>query len=238
MNKLHILIIILVQFVLFSCKKNDTHFWIGEDYGRIEGPKEWTLDTDSIRFSFAAYQSVVQDYEFVAKVYVTGKVAESDRKVGISVDAKGTTASNSQFEFPNSVVIPKNQHYALLPIKIKRTADLTQKAVRLKLSINDQEQIKPGTNEWNSLNVIWSDILMKPINWGNLTEFFTNYSDTKYRFIIDVLQIGDFTYGQPNGMTWGQMNYYRLRVIQALQEYNAAHPGNPLTDENNQLVTF
>jgi hypothetical protein len=79
---------------------------------------------------------------------------------------------------------------------------------------------------------------MKPNNWDNLTEFFKDYSDTKYRFIIDVLQIADFTYGQSNGMTWGEMNNYRLRVIQALQEYNAAHPGNPLTDENNQLVTF
>ena len=238
MKKIHILLIILFQFVLFSCKKNDTHFWIGDDFGRIEGPKEWTLSSDSIRFSFASYQTIVQDYEFIAKVYVTGNVSSTDRKVGITVDTKGTTATAAQYVVPTTVTIPKNEHFALLPIKIKRTADLTQKAVRLKLTINEQEEIKPGTKEWNSINVIWSDILMKPINWDNLTEFFTNYSDTKYRFIIDVLQIGDFTYGQPSGMTWGQMNYYRLRVIQALQEYNAANPSKPLTDENNQLVTF
>ena len=238
MKKLHILIILLVQFVLFSCKKNDTHTWIGEDFGRIEGPKEWTLSTDSIRFSFASFQSHVQDYNFVAKVYVTGKVSSVDRNVGISVDQSLTTAINSQYEIPNTIVIPKGEHFGLLPIKIKRTEDLTQKAVRLRLYINDKEEIKPGTNEWNNLNIIWSDILMKPINWDNLKEFFGTYSDTKYRFIIDILQIGDFTYGQSSGMTWGEMNYFRLRVIQALQDYNANHPGNPLTDENNQLVTF
>lgn len=238
MNRLYILGIILLQFAFFGCKKNETHTWIGEDYGRIEGPKEWTLSTDSIRFSFATFQSVVQDYEFLAKVYIIGKVADFDRKVGISVDTKGTTAVANQYEIPSTVVIPKNEHFAVLPIKIKRTADLAQKAVRLKITLNDREEIKPGTTDWNNLSIIWSDILMKPNNWDNLTEFFKDYSDTKYRFIIDILQIADFTYGQSNGMTWGEMNNYRLQVIQALQEYNAAHPGNPLTDENNQLVTF
>jgi hypothetical protein len=238
MKRLYILGIVFLQLAFFACKKNETHTWIGEDYGRIEGPKEWTLSTDSIRFSFAQYQSTVENYEFLAKVYITGKVADVDRKVGISVDGKTTTAATNQYDIPAVVVIPKNEHFAILPIKIKRTADLIQKAVRLKIVLNDQEEIKPGTTDWNNLNIIWSDILMKPINWENLTEFFKDYSDTKYRFIIDVLKIGDFTYGKSNGMTWGEMNNYRLQVIQALQEYNAAHPGNPLTDENNQLVTF
>jgi hypothetical protein len=39
-------------------------------------------------------------------------------------------------------------------------------------------------------------------------------------------------------MSWAMLNSYRILFQNALNAYNAAHPGNPLTDENNQLVTF
>ena len=39
-------------------------------------------------------------------------------------------------------------------------------------------------------------------------------------------------------MTWSKLNSYRIKFAKALEVYNNAHPGNPLTDENNQLVSF
>jgi hypothetical protein len=39
-------------------------------------------------------------------------------------------------------------------------------------------------------------------------------------------------------MSWAKLNSYKIRFINALDEYNAAHPGAPLTDENGVLVTF
>ena len=39
-------------------------------------------------------------------------------------------------------------------------------------------------------------------------------------------------------MSWAKLNSLRIRMQNALNEYNAAHPGNPLTDENGNLVTF
>ena len=39
-------------------------------------------------------------------------------------------------------------------------------------------------------------------------------------------------------MSWAQLMSLKIRFQNALNEYNAAHPGNPLTDENGNLVTF
>lgn len=56
-------------------------------------------------------------------------------------------------------------------------------------------------------------------------EFFGDYSETKYRFIISTLGVSQFTYGEAEGMTWGEMWNYRLRMVAALEEYNATHSG-------------
>jgi hypothetical protein len=81
-------------------------------------------------------------------------------------------------------------------------------------------------------------MISRPLNWDDLTEFFGGYSDVKFRFIISTLGIAEFTYLDAGGMTWGVMYNYRLLLAEALAAYNAAHPTAPLTDENNQLVTF
>lgn len=39
-------------------------------------------------------------------------------------------------------------------------------------------------------------------------------------------------------MSWSFLNSLRIKFQNALNAYNAAHPGNPLTDENGQAVTF
>ena len=39
-------------------------------------------------------------------------------------------------------------------------------------------------------------------------------------------------------MSWAKLNSLRIRFQNALNEYNAAHPGSPLTDEFGNLVTF
>jgi hypothetical protein len=56
----------------------------------------------------------------------------------------------------------------------------------------------------------------------------------KYRFIIDTIGFGEFG----GSMSWSELMNYKIRMKSALDAYNAAHPDQPLTDENGQLVEF
>ena len=221
----------------FSCE-NEDFLWKGDTYARIEGPSEWTLDSDSLIFSFAPYVSEFTEITMDSRVYITGEVADKDRTVNIAVDNEKTTASDKHYSFNGSLIIKAGEHYASLPVTLFRTDDLQSKSVKLVLKISESGEIKPGVKEWSNISILWSDMISKPANWENMTEFFGTYSDTKYRFIIDVLGLGTFTYGEINGMTWGEMNHFKIKLVNALNEYNNANPQFPLTDEFNQLVKF
>ena len=110
---------------------------------------------------------------------------------------------------------------------------LTDHFHRLKVAANEDFNI--GVVEQNHFCIKWNDILGKPKNWDTeLIEFFGAYSLIKYRFIIDTIGFGEFG----GSMSWSELMNYKIRMKSALDAYNAAHPDQPLTDENGQLVEF
>lgn len=222
-----------------SCSKQEIPSWGSTDYARIVGPSNWTLDTDSMEYSFASLPTTNKEFVVQAKVYVEGLNSSTDRTVYISTD-KETTATADSYNMPSSVVIPAGKGYAELPITLYRTEAIQKVKYILKVSIDDSKSdIKTGVSAWHSFTIKFSDILAKPKNWSDLEEFFgASYSRDKYQFIINTLGFGDFTYLEPNGMSWGQMWNYRLIVVDALRRENAKHPDSPLTDENGSIISF
>jgi len=79
----------------------------------------------------------------------------------------------------------------------------------------------------------WNDIISKPANWSYFEEFFGTFSVVKYRFMINngIPELSE-------SMSWAELMNYRVILQNRLDEYNAANPGNPLRDENGQIVTF
>ncbi len=223
-----------------SCSQDEIPAWEADDYARIEGPSIWTLDTDSMEYSFASSPASVQTFDVEGQIVVEGRRADKDRKVYLKVDTDVTTAESSFYSLPESVVIPAGEGAAKFTIQLKRDAKLTQKKYYLQVSIDDsRSDLKTGVKEWGKLVVKFSDILSRPSNWNDLTEFFgESYSDTKYRFIIDTLGMGEFTYLQPGGMSWGQMWNYRMILVDALLKYSQDHHGAALVDEYGRNVSF
>ena len=196
----------------------------------------WAVGTDSISFSFVAYGSEVTEKEMLVDAQIMGEVENRDRVVNLSVDPARTTADASLYTVPSTVTIPAGAVKATFPVILKRSAALQTKTVRLYLQVAESADFKAGVNEENHIKLIWSDVLQKPKNWDTLEPFFGTYSDVKYRFMLaNSNGAGEFS---TETMSWAMLNSYRILFQNALNAYNAAHPGNPLTDENNQLVTF
>ncbi|MDR1273592.1 MAG: DUF4843 domain-containing protein [Odoribacteraceae bacterium] len=224
---------------LFTACENDAFTWGNYTYARIVGPENWTLGTDSLHFTFSSQSLATTEFVMEAEIIIMGEVADHDRVVRLAIDTTRTTAvKGTHYTIPESVTIPADEVSAPCHIAIRRTPELQSVNVRLRVKIAPGGDIGPGVNEWNTLIIQWNDVISRPINWDALQEFFGEYSDMKFRFIISTLGISQFTYGEPDGMSWGAMNNYRLMLADALVRYNAEHPGEPLADENNQFITF
>lgn len=244
MNKtakyIHILLLVLVSLAVVSCAKEEIESWQDEDYARIEGPSVWTLGTDSMEYSFASSPSSVQTFDIEAQIVLQGNRSDKDRTVYLKVDDASTTADASLYTMPESVIIPAGEGVGHFIVTLKREARLANKKYTLQISIDDdRSELKTGVKAYSKLTVKFSDILARPQNWNDLNEFFgASYSDVKYRFIIDTLGFGEFTYLQPGGMSWGEMWNYHLILIDALNQYAANHHGSPLVDESGRNVSF
>lgn len=223
--------------LLTSCSSTDEDFFYqDEPRVRLVGDYIWAVGTDSISFSFVAYGSEVTEKEMLVDAQIMGEAENRDRVVNLSVDPARTTADASLYTVPSMVTIPAGAVKATFPVILKRSAALQTKTVRLYLQVAESADFKAGVNEENHIKLIWSDVLQKPKNWDTLEPFFGTYSDVKYRFMLaNSNGAGEFS---TETMSWAMLNSYRILFQNALNAYNAAHPGNPLTDENNQLVTF
>jgi len=224
----------LLLSIFLSCQ-NEGFYFQDEARARLEGPYEWALGTDSLDYSFAFYPSSVKETAMNMTLFIMGEATANERLVKIEVVKGETTASAEQYSCPTEISVPANAYSVPFTVVLKRTSDLSSKNVRLRIRITDSGDFKAGVVEQNGFTMKWNDTLSKPRNWDELNEFFGAFSLAKFRFIIDTLGIGEF---DTNTMTWGQLNNYRIVMKNALTAYNESHPGNPLKDENGQLVSF
>ena len=235
MKKMKLMILLLAVIGMFTACENDKFYFQDDARVRIEGPYEWAVGTDSLTFSFAAYPSQVQEQGMEMKLYVMGEAASTDRIAKLAIDKILTTANDDQYVFPETVTIPAGKLEAPFIVTLKR-ADLTSGTVSLYFRVVETNDFKVGVIEQNHFCIKWNDTLSKPKNWDTeLLEFFGEYSLVKYRFIIDTIGFGEFS---ATSMSWSELTNYKIIMKTALDEYNDAHPGEPLKDENGLLVTF
>ena len=229
--------LLLAACFLASCGSSDEDFFYqDEPRVRLVGEDTWAAGTDSVTFSFVAYGSDVTEQEILVDAQIMGEVQSRDRVVNIAVDASRTTADASMYTVPSTVTVPAGEAKGTFSVILKRAAALQSKTVRLYLTVAESADFKAGVNEENHITMIWNDILSRPNNWPSLEPYFGAYSDAKYRFMLaNSGGAGEFS---TDTMSWAQLMSFKIRFQNALNEYNAAHPGNPLTDENGNLVTF
>lgn len=222
---------------LSSCKSTDEDFFYqDEPRVRLVGENIWAAGTDSVTFSFVAYGTEFTQKEILVDAQIMGEVQNRDRVVNLTVEQSLTTADANMYEFPATVTIPAGETKGTFSVILKRSSVLQSKTVRLYIKVAESNDFKPGVNEENHIVMIWNDILSRPNNWDKLQVYFGEYSDTKYRFML--ANSGGATEFNTDTMSWAQLMSFKIRFQNALNEYNAAHPGNPLTDEYGNLVTF
>ena len=114
-------------------------------------------------------------------------------------------------------------------------------------------EFNEGAEEFSELIVVPKNYLAKPDNgdiavspYYSLGIIFGEYSKEKYQFMIDVLDMQDFSINlnatvpydeENNEVSYNYANYMKEQLSLALEEYNATHD-EPLTDASGALITF
>ena len=226
----------VLAMTMVACSNDQDFYYRDTPRVRLVGPEAWTVGSDSLTFSFVTYPADTTEKVMMVNAVIMGTPQDHDRTANIVVDNDLTTASPQQYSLPATVTIPAEKTSAAFPVTLRRDVSLQQQPVRLYIKVAPSDDFQPGVNEENHLLLIWNDILSKPTNWDELKEFFGEYSNTKYRFMI--ANAGGITEFDTDKLSWGELMNLRIKFQNALQDYNNAHPGNPLKDENGVLVEF
>ncbi|MGM9698211.1 MAG: DUF4843 domain-containing protein [Prevotella sp.] len=234
--KKNIFIALATLLAMASCSSDEDFFYRDEARIRLVGPEIWTAGSDSLTFSFVTTTAGTSEMAMDVEAQIMGTVADHDRTANIAVVSDKTTATADLYQLPTTVTIAAGQSKATFQVILKRADVLATKSVRLRIAVQPSADFQNGVNEEDHLTFIWNDLISKPKNWAQLEEFFGEYSDTKYRFMLE--NAGGLTEFDTDTLTWAQLQSYKIMFQNALNDYNAAHPGNPLTDENGNLVSF
>ncbi|GAE23190.1 DUF4843 domain-containing protein [Bacteroides pyogenes] len=183
---------------------------------------------DSTVYSFGLHPGVKEDIVEIPFKLI-GISSSEPREVAVEAVKDKTTAIESNDFVIEPCRLPADAIAGSVKIKVRKNAssDAESKVVALRLCANNYFSEAP-VNE-SMFRVVITNELAEPVGW-----IFNEYSRVKHEFVI--LHTGVAT--NYNQWSTSEQIYWKGVLIKALYEYNKAHPGEPLTDENGLVVTF
>lgn len=256
MKKLKFVCMAVVLLSAYACKKDQ--YYLYNDKARIQfGPEESRIYTASYNladttksYTFFYEDTNVKEDTVYFDIYAVGGVSKSDRSFTLQQEqvAGAVNAEPGKhyvaFNDPKATkhyVIKANTVHTKVPVIMLRDPSLKTTTVTLKLNVVPDQNFLSGevSNLWRK--VIFTDRLSQPAAWNAsaVQYYYGKYSVVKHEFMINSTgKKWDQDFMQPLPSNYAELQYWIGKLKIALVEYNSAHPGNPLRDENGELVLF
>jgi hypothetical protein len=239
------LLYVTMVFSLFSCKKEAVETYQGKNGVSFFAYTYQQLHTTATRSYSFAFQSTVKTRDTMyIPLRLTGKLSDQPRTVLLKV-AKGTTATAGvDFEL-KEVTIPPGVSTFNYPLVLINSAGMASNVYKIVLEPAETKDFTlgtlgqtPGINQiteqnFRYLTIEVSGMYTRPAYWDGLEADFGEFSAEKYKFMVKVLGITDFSY-ENIGLA-GSLNF-PVTLRNALAAYEAAN--GPLLDENGQQISF
>ena len=144
-------------------------------------------------------------------------------------DIVETTAQENDHFIIERSELPADSIKGILKVKVKKTPELENHNLVATFRLCGNENFAAAPVNENTYKIVLTNHLTEPAGWP-----FGEYSRIKHQFVIQTLGIAtDY-----DKWSTSESIYYTGIMVNALYEYNKAHPGEPLTDENGLVVTF
>lgn len=185
----YIAIIVFVCYSLTACSKDEL-----EQYGDTGYIFFANDSANTVEYSFAFNPGVDQDTVPVI-LKLMGRLTNEDRVISLSVDAAHTTATASDYELPDPIVLRAGLATDTIPLILHKSARLQEEKFRIRLVLSENDNFLPGPADNRSIDILFSDMIARPAWWNTVvtTNFLGEYSDTKYRLFIEATGIADMT---------------------------------------------
>ncbi|GGH32834.1 hypothetical protein GCM10011418_46620 [Sphingobacterium alkalisoli] len=234
-------------FSLFSCKKEAVETYQGKDGVSFFAYTYQQLHTTATRsYSFAFQKTVKTRDTMYIPLRLTGKLSDQPRTVLLKT-AEGTTATaGMDFEL-KEVAIPPGVSMFNYPLVLINSVGMASNVYKIVLEPAETKDftlgtlgqtpansVNQGTEEnFRYLTIEVSSMYTRPAYWDILDADFGEFSAEKYKFMVKVLGITDFSY--ENIGFDGYLNF-PVTLRNALADYEAAN--GPLLDENGNEISF
>ena len=222
-----ILIVIVLATIMASCSKDE---YLRYDTDMASVRFVYPAGCDSLVYSFGLHPEIGDGEAGTVDIPILliGTACDQNRTVGVEIVADGTTASTGEYEV-ELCEIPADQITGTLQIKWRKTERVISEDVTISLRLVANNNFVSAPVNSDIFRIVVTNKLTMPNGW-----IFGEYSRVKHEFVI--LHTGVAT----DYDKWSASEQIRWKgvLINALYEYNKAHPGNPLTDENGMTVSF
>jgi hypothetical protein len=257
MKGIKYIILALMLMALASCKQDN--YYLFNDTSRIQfGPDITRIYTSSYNlvdttkaFTFYYDASTTTQDTIFFDVYAIGGPSSKDRPFSLQqiqmTDGSTNALSGTDYKaftdatVSSAYVIKAGQVHALVPIVMLRSVAQKTLTLTLKFQVAENTNFKLGdkANIWRK--VTFTDRLSQPSAWtASMSQYyFGAYSVVKHAFMIQTTgQKWDQAFMLNVTADYNQMMSYVSQCKQALINYNNAHPGNSMKDENGVVIVF
>ena len=236
------ILILLAIVVLSACKKDETEVFNskpGISFYYFPG-----LGPDSTNYSFAnQLQQQPKDTLYIG-MRVMGTAVNFDREIEVKALPATTATEGVHFILPK-IILPADSLTVQYPIILINAADLKTNTYHLEIGVAENKDFVQGAiggANFNTRNIKlykinFNNQLIKPDYWLYIANYFGDYSNVKYRFMIDVCGFSDFKPDSIGGtLSYSDFLNLNVRLKNALREYNILN--GPLLDETGQEISF
>lgn len=242
-----IMMILLVLPFFYSCSE------IGltestNDIAYISFVRDMTKDTTVV--SFKTYTEDV--IRIPLQVKLNGRYStDTPVEFTLSANLEKTTLPADKYAFDDKYVFSPGQETDTVYIELTNYPDLQDTTLQLCVQVDESDLVKRGDLDFQNAIVKVSDRLIRPtwwivwdgLNywgepWFNIAEehYLGAYSEKKYLMFLEELAKDDVQFDGSDRMV---LRVYALRLKYRVKEYNDAHPGQPMWDEeNNEEMTI
>ena len=238
----NITLILLTLITLSACKKDKTEVFnskAGISFYYFPG-----LGPDSTNYSFAnQIEQKLRDTLYIG-MRVMGATVKFDREIEVKALPATTATEGVHFILPK-IMLPADSLTVKYPIILINTADLKTNTYHLEIAVAENKDFIQGaigqanvtTRNIALYKINFNNQLIKPDYWIYIANYFGDYSNVKYRFMIDVCGFSDFKPDSIGGpLSYSDFLNYNVRLKNALREYTILN--GPTLDENGQEISF
>ena len=172
---------------------------------------------------------------------------DKERVIKVRLSPEDTiTAEESMYELLSGSV-SAGSYQGQLQVKINYSPLLDDSVYVTRLRVVATEDFPVTDLNGRVFSLYITNKIGRPANWSQLNNYFGEYSDSWYRFILDATGLPSLPYWSPRGsadpnnpdperwtMTGTEVKAYAALVKEKLTEYNNEHPGNPLKHEDGE----